>query len=127
MNSMSNIGIDLVEINDIKKRLSERFIERILGSNELLYYHSITHPKRKLEYIAGRFAAKEAYVKAYRLIEEPLDFKDVEVLNDPTGVPKLSSKYRPNDQVIISLSHTKNYAIAVVMITRIDEGEKTWP
>lgn len=108
------IGIDIVEFSQIKPRLSTKFIKRILSKNELSRYNSITHEQRKLEYISGRFAVKEAYTKVYKRFLQPLNFVDVEVLNDETGAPYIKSKYKPEDEILVSISHSKNYVIAIV-------------
>ncbi len=107
------IGIDIVEFNQIKEKLTDKFIKRILSKNELDRYNLITHDQRKLEYIAGRFAAKEAYTKVYKKFQEPLNFTDVEVLNDELGAPYIKSKYRPEDEILISISHSANHVVAI--------------
>jgi len=108
-----NIGIDIVEFEEIKERLTERFINRILSEQELVKYHQIKNTHRKLTFLAGRFAAKEAYTKVYRKFDEPLNFKDVIVLNDEFGAPYIISKYRPEDHISLSISHSRNYAVAI--------------
>ncbi len=109
------IGIDIVEFEEIKERLSDRFINRILSDKELEKYHEIKNTDRKLSYLAGRFAAKEAYTKVYKRFEEPLNFKDVTILNDENGAPYIISKYCPLDTLSISISHSRNYAVAIVI------------
>lgn len=109
------VGIDIVEFVEIKERLSDRFIERILSDEELKLYHRITNSDRKISFLAGRFAAKEAYTKVYKKFEEPLNFKDVTILNDETGAPYIISKYRPEDKIVLSISHSRNYAVAVAI------------
>ena len=108
------VGIDIVEFSQIKAKLSDKFIKRILSENELARYNSITHEQRKLEYISGRFAAKEAYTKVYKKFTEPLNFVDVEVLNDEFGAPYIVSKYMPEDTILVSISHSPNYVVAIV-------------
>jgi holo-[acyl-carrier protein] synthase len=108
-----NIGIDIVEFEEIRERLSERFVNRILSDQELVRYHQMKKTDQKIAYLAGRFAAKEAYTKVYKKFEEPLNFKDVIILNDPYGAPYIISKYRPTDRVSVSISHSRNYAVAV--------------
>lgn len=108
-----NVGIDIVEFSRIKEMLNDKFINRILSSKELAYLSIITNEKRKIEYIASRFAAKEAYTKAYVTFDEPLNFKDVSVLKDENGAPYIESTYRPDDILMISISHSENYAIAI--------------
>jgi len=107
------IGVDIVEFSEIKDRLSDKFIRRILSNRELDKYNSFKSEKRKIEYISGRFAAKEAYTKVYKKFLTPLNFVDVEVLTDEFGAPYIESAYMPNDIVNVSISHSKNYVIAV--------------
>ena len=108
-----NIGIDIVEFEEIRERLSDRFINRILSEQELEKYNQIKNEDRKMSYLAGRFAAKEAYTKVYKKFETPLNFKDVIILNDQNGAPYIISKYHPEDHVSISISHSRNYAVAI--------------
>jgi holo-[acyl-carrier protein] synthase len=108
-----DIGVDIVEFSEISERLSERFIKRILSKRELARYNEITNEHRRLEYIAGRFAAKEAYTKVYKKFLTPLNFTDVEVLTDEFGAPYIESSYMPDDIVKVSISHSRNYVIAV--------------
>ncbi len=110
---MNEVGIDLVEIEEIKERLSERFVHRILSEEELDIYSQITHTDRKLSFLAGRFAAKEAYTKVYTHFEEDVNFRDVSVLNDQYGAPYIKSKYHPDDQLTLSISHSRHYAVAI--------------
>ena len=107
------IGIDIVEFEEIKERLNNRFIERILSDQELVKYHQIKNINRKISYLAGRFAAKEAYTKVYKHFETSLNFKDVIILNDQFGAPYIISKYKPEDHISVSISHSRNYAVAI--------------
>lgn len=112
---MSKIGIDIVEFEEIKERLSDRFIERILSKKELERYFKMKNTNSRIAYLAGRFAAKEAYTKVYRNFEEPLNFNEVEILNDEFGAPYIVSKYQPEDKIELSISHSRNYAVAVCL------------
>jgi len=109
-----NIGIDIVEIEEIKEKLSDRFVRRILSKEELERYYEIKNTERRIQYLAGRFAAKEAYTKVYRKFDTPLNFTDVTILNDDHGAPYIKSTYRPSDILSVSISHSRNYAIAIV-------------
>lgn len=109
------IGVDIVEFAQIKEKLSEKFILRILSKRELERYNKISNQQRKLEYISGRFAAKEAYSKIYKRFETPLNFTDVEILSDEFGAPYIESKYMPEDKILISISHSNNYVIAICL------------
>lgn len=108
-----SIGIDIVEFEQIKAKLSDKFIRRILSKNELERYNAITNEQRKLEYISGRFAVKEAYTKVYKKFDKPLNFVDVEVLNDELGAPYINSSYKPEDKILVSISHSANYVVAI--------------
>jgi holo-[acyl-carrier protein] synthase len=110
------VGIDIVEIEAIKDKYSDRFVKRILSTQELERFNTITNLKRKLEYLAGRFAAKEAYSKVYKRFEDPLHFTDVSVLNDEHGAPYIVSTYRPQDRILVSISHSNNYVVAIVTL-----------
>jgi holo-[acyl-carrier protein] synthase len=115
MTLMTSVGIDIVEISSIKKRYNQAFVERILSEKELVLFNKITHESRKIEFLAGRFAAKEAYTKAYKTFKTPLNFKDVSILYDQYGAPMIESAYQNDDELMVSLSHSEHYAIAIVI------------
>ncbi|MFW6299196.1 MAG: holo-ACP synthase [Bacillota bacterium] len=117
---IKGVGIDLVEFEEIRKHLNTAFIERILSDDELKVYHAFHSDKRKLEYLAGRFAVKEAYTKAYGRFETPLSFKDVSVLSDANGQPSIQSTYRPEDICLVSLSHSPHYVVAVCQVIQTE-------
>lgn len=110
------IGIDIVEFEEIKERLSDRFINRILSEREQDRYYHMKSTDARIAYLAGRFAAKEAYTKVYKNFDHSLNFTDVEILNDEYGAPYIVSKYRPEDSVNVSISHSRNYAVAVCIL-----------
>lgn len=60
-------GVDNVELSRIQKALtrSERFVEQVLTTMELEKYNNFQSTARKTEFLAGRWAAKEAFSKAY--------------------------------------------------------------
>ncbi len=115
---MSDIGIDIVEFSEIKKKLSDKFVKRILCNKELERYDNMKSEEQKIRFLSGRFAAKEAYTKAYTHFDGTMNFTDVCILNNEVGAPILISKYRSQDEVKISISHSTNYAIAVCMLNR---------
>ena len=110
------VGIDIVEFEEIKERLTDRFIERILSPQEQVRYFGMKHTESRIAYLAGRFAAKEAYTKVYKNFDHSLNFTDVEILNDEFGAPYIISKYRPEDKVQVSISHSRNYAVAICIL-----------
>lgn len=110
------IGIDIVEFEEIKEKLSDRFIQRILSEKEQERYFKMKSTEARIAYLAGRFAAKEAYTKVYKNFDHSLNFTDVEILNDEYGAPYIVSKYRPEDNIAVSISHSRNYAVAVCIL-----------
>ncbi len=116
----SEIGIDLVEFARIDSMDQAALVDRVLSSEEKTLYEDLTHPKRRLEFLAGRFAVKEAYTKVYRTFDEPLNMKDVSVLKDEVGAPYIKSPYRPQDVIKVSLSHSEHYVVAVCLCLKGD-------
>lgn len=104
------LGCDLVFMPRLKKHLSnDAFLDKVLTDNEKEIYSSMNTEKRKLEFLSGRFAAKEAYSKACGTGIGVVDFHDFEVLRSPQGKPisNIGS---------VSISHDEDYAMAVVML-----------
>lgn len=114
---IKGIGIDIVEIQRIKN-ISERqkgFIDRILDIKEKSHYEQLS-PKRKVEFLAGRFAAKEAYAKAMGTgIGTHLSFQDIRIEYDQYGKPVIQSPI-PDMNIHLSISHSEQYAVAQVII-----------
>ena len=99
------IGCDIVE----NKRLldkSENFIDKILTDKEKQLYKT----RNNVEFLAGRFAAKEAIMKCVPNIND-FSFVDIEILNDSNGKPFTNIKGIED----ISISHEKEYTIAVAL------------
>ena len=98
-----NIGCDIVENKRFKNK-DKRFIELVLTKKEIEEYKV-----KGLNYLCGRFAAKEAIMKALPITKK-LNFLDFEILNDKNGKPICNLK-----NVAISISHEKNYTIATAL------------
>lgn len=113
---IKGIGIDIVEIDRIEnlsKRLP-KFIHRILTETEIKKY-DLLKGKRKAEYLAGRFAAKEAFSKAMGTgLGKELQFIDIEIVQDPLGKPFIIKPF--TEGVYLSISHSREYAVAQVII-----------
>ena len=101
-----NIGIDIVE-NERLKDKSEDFINLVLTDKEKEEYK-----KHGPSYLCGRFACKEAIIKVLPNTKE-LNFLDFEILNNPDGSPYVSNY--PN--IKVSISHEKNYSVAIALKT----------
>ena len=117
-------GTDIIEVERVKKAIedsNDRFKERIYTINEISYCDS--KGKTKFEHYAARFAAKEAIYKAIsnELKDKyEITWKDVEIINDINGKPNIVfiNKVLENkiDNIDISLSHIKEYAIASCVV-----------
>jgi holo-[acyl-carrier protein] synthase len=104
------IGIDLVEIKRIV--LSSHFINHVLSLEEK---EILKHKKDKKEFLAGRFAAKEAFLKANHKKIFEIPFNEIKVLSNDDGSPYIIFEEVRYDNV--SISHENKYAIAVVEIS----------
>lgn len=121
------VGVDLVEIvrlkNLLKRPSAERFLQRILTPAERNTAQE--RAARLAEFVAGRFAAKEAVVKAFGCgIGEMMGFQDMEVLSDALGKPVCTVsatalqrlRVEPNVRIHLSITHTGRLAAAYVVI-----------
>ncbi|WP_408009051.1 holo-ACP synthase [Pseudalkalibacillus sp. A8] len=111
------IGIDIIEIKRIKRTYERqpKLADRILTETELGYFHALEHQK-SLEFLAGRFAAKEAYAKATGTgIGGRLSWKDVQILPNDSGKPVIEGG-NPEWNAHVSISHSKEFAVAQVIL-----------
>lgn len=114
---IKNIGTDIVDLARLKDK-DERFVKRILSEQEYAFYQSIANEHRKLTYLGGRFAAKEALFKAVSKGTGNINYHDFVILNDESGMPIVVSKPAIlNDMMIhLSISHSDTYAIAYAIL-----------
>ncbi len=112
------LGIDIVEIDRIKRLLMEKeqqFLDKIFTQQEQKFIPIRGH--RKIEYIAGRFAGKEAVAKALGTgIGKALAWKDIEIIPLESGKPMVNLKNKNSCHILISISHTSSLAMAEVII-----------
>lgn len=117
-NTTKGIGVDLIEIERFKEsyqRQGQMLIDRIFTIDEQKYCNKFKNP---FPHFAGRFAAKEAIVKALGTgFSSLVKFLDIEILNDEKGKPfiNLSKKVMDefnNPNILISISHSDTHAIA---------------
>lgn len=118
---IKGIGIDLIQLDRIKQSLAkgDRLVNRILTINEKKIFNDLQSDKRKVEYLAGRFAGKEACAKAVGSGIGKLSFQDIEILADENGAPHLTIKNHTTYRYFISITHTEDYAAAQVVIEEI--------
>ena len=112
------IGIDMEQISRFEHWNEEGF-KRIFTDAEIEYAKQF---ENSLEHFCGFFCVKEAFVKA--LDNDGITYKQVEILHTESGkpyinrTPYINSILRKNFKNLleISISHTKDYAIAIVEI-----------
>ncbi|PYZ92112.1 holo-ACP synthase [Salipaludibacillus keqinensis] len=114
------IGLDIVELKRIESVFIRRaeFARRILTATELSTFYSLTG-KRKIEFLAGRFAAKEAFAKALGCgIGKELSFQDMEIRASATGKPWMHLLKKTGYSTLnhVSITHTRECAAAQVII-----------
>lgn len=116
-------GTDIIEIERIKnsiEKLDQKFLNRVFTENEKHYCESKRN--QKYQHYAARFAAKEAAFKALSWkIKDKYDIKwtDFEVLNEEQGKPCIKVyciNYEDIENIDLSLSHCKEYAVANVTV-----------
>ncbi|MBU9710428.1 holo-ACP synthase [Evansella tamaricis] len=112
------IGLDLVELERIRSLYDRKpsFAKRVLTEREYDYFLTLKD-QRKIEYLAGRFSAKEAYSKALGYgIGKEISFQDIEIINDLKGKPEIHTKNTSGGKAHLSITHTATYAAAQVVI-----------
>lgn len=123
------IGVDIVELRRIKKIIEdenkrESFLNKLFNDEEIEYFKKRNF---KVEFIAGRFAGKEAVSKALGTGFRDFQFKDIVINRDELGKPGVILKNNAHNiarekgeyKIHISISHGEDSAIAYVIL----EGE----
>ena len=119
-------GVDIVEIERIKnlrERYQDRFLNRLFNKGEKKYCQKKKWMDRHL---AGRFAAKEAFIKALGGEIEGLPWHDLEILNTQQGKPELFLSGRTQTvienlqirNIFLSISHSHTTAVAQVILEK---------
>ncbi|MCM3768033.1 holo-ACP synthase [Neobacillus niacini] len=112
---IKGIGIDIIELSRIEELISrqKKFVDRILTEAEKQRFEDLP-VRRKVEFLAGRFAAKEAFAKAVGTgIGKDLSFLDIEIASDDLGKPYI---VKPEAKGHLSISHSRDYAVAQVIL-----------
>jgi holo-[acyl-carrier protein] synthase len=118
------IGIDIVEVRRISRALQggDEMANRVFTDNELEYCRA---RKNQFQHFAGRFAAKEAALKALGTgWQEGIRWKDVEVVVGELGKPLLNFHRRAQEileasgakHAHITITHAAEYAVAAVVL-----------
>jgi holo-[acyl-carrier protein] synthase len=126
MGAIVGIGVDVVDVKRMKVVLDSRgtsLIRKLFTESEVTYCMS---KKNSHEHFAARFAAKEAVSKAMQTgWSGKFRWKDVEVINNPSGAPNVIlhdyvSEQLAKCRVHISLSHTEHTVVAFAIIEKND-------
>ena len=123
-----SIGIDITEVYRIRQTIARtpRFAERVFTPNERAFCEGkgVAAPQS----YAGRFAAKEAFLKALKTgWRGKITWQDIEVVSDEMGAPSLQIHgearkilaERGATSVHLSISHTSTLAIAEVILEKV--------
>ncbi|MBA3815583.1 MAG: holo-ACP synthase [Parachlamydiaceae bacterium] len=112
------IGTDIIEVKRVEQaiqRFGSRFLDRLFCEEEQIYCN---RHKESARHFAGRFAAKEAIVKALGTgFRDGVTWLDITISNDPLGKPivtfsnALKQKFN-SPTILISISHCREYATA---------------
>ena len=106
------VGIDIQDIEPVKRFIGTNKMTRIFTASELEYIAKKAHSPLT---VAGMFCAKEAFFKALGTGIDIKKLLEVEIRHTPLGAP-----YYSNDpSAILSISHTKTTAVAVCIIIRV--------
>lgn len=125
MNRVLGHGIDLVEVQRVAasvEQFGERFLRRVFTSEEQAYCHGQAEAG---PHWAARWAAKEAVAKAFGTgIGAELGWLDIEVVREAGGMPAIRlhgvgadlALRRGVEEVRVSLSHTREMAMASILL-----------
>ena len=117
---MLRTGVDIIEIDRIGaavQRWGERFFHRIYTASELEY------ARGRLPQLAGRFAAKEAVMKALGTGVRGVSWHEIEVVREQGQAPTITLHGRAKaraellalGEIAISISHSRDYAVVVAV------------
>ncbi len=126
------IGTDITECPRIGKMIEqhgELFLRRVYTDREIAYCQA---RKRALEHFAGRWAAKEAILKAIGTgWAKGICWTDMEIRNEAGGAPRVLVRGTAGEiaagrgisEILISISHTRAYATAYALALGGPRGE----
>jgi holo-[acyl-carrier protein] synthase len=120
---IAGIGTDIVEIGRIEKAMgkSGRFLDKVFSAGEQEYLRS---RNLRPEYVAGRFAAKEAVSKALGTGFVGFGFTDIEIARSSSGKPEVVLKEKADRvargfgdyRMHISITHGRDCAVAFAVL-----------
>ena len=124
---IAGIGVDIVDVSRVAKlleRYGDRFLQRVFTDPEMKYAMGGAN---RAERLAGRFAVKEAFLKALGTGKsQGILWRDVETVRGPMGKPVVRlhgqavrwMRYRGGSQVQVSITHDGGKAVAFVILEK---------
>lgn len=120
-------GVDIIEVERVKQAIEkwgDSFLKKVFTEKEIRY----SNRKRfAYQHLAARFATKEAVLKAFGGgWTRTLPWKNVEIVNDKNGKPEICLSGEAKkiydrkhiDKIVVSMSHTKVYAVANAILVK---------
>jgi holo-[acyl-carrier protein] synthase len=130
---IAGLGTDIVECVRIRKMIAdhgELFLQRVYTDKEIRYCQA---RRQAAEHFAGRWAAKEAVLKALGTgWRRGISWRDVEIRNDPSGQPKVAVRGEAKEiakrmqlkDILITISHCRQFATAYAIAVRQEKPSK---
>ena len=131
---MISSGVDIVSQERIAKAIEkheEAFLQRVCSEGEIELYRSVKTPARKVEFLSGRFAAKEAVSKALGtgLGAKGVALTDMEIKKKENGAPEVVLTGKAKEvyskqkgrSISVSISHDAGMAVAFCCIEKEEE------
>jgi len=106
------IGTDIVKISRIRPSI----VKKVLSAPEIEKMDSFVSEQRKIEFLAGRFAAKESIKKALPTFENFSSMTELVILNKDNGAPYLSQPVFDDKVIHLSISHERDYAVGFCIV-----------
>ncbi|MGH2407727.1 MAG: holo-ACP synthase [Candidatus Limnocylindrales bacterium] len=128
----TELGIDIIKVERIRNslaRFGQRFSARVLTPAEAAYVRD------RAETFAGRWAAKEAISKVLGLGVRGVGWREIEIVRLPTGQPSVRLNGRAKRRaeqlgmarIAVSISHERDYAVAIAYGVRLTGGAFVFP
>lgn len=136
---MANVGIDIVEIARFEKWMDYSYDQllKVFSLEEISEFKILSSRESKKQFLASRFAVKEAFYKALCSFLSELQFdiegltfdkirREIHVVKNKYEIPTLKVNFNsiesvlgfeiPSNKLSVSISHEKNYAVCIVLI-----------
>jgi holo-[acyl-carrier protein] synthase len=112
---IKGIGVDCVDISRFEDP-KPHFLRKVYTKKEIEYCRS---GRVQAQHFAGRFAGKEAVIKAFERAGRRIAMDRIEILNEPSGAPRASILREGFEdfRIFLSISHSREVAVAFCIVT----------